>query len=430
MGGYATQRRKLGNQVDRSKAVLAGLPRNGQFDRLTTQVTYSYRDTGVELTPLQHLYNAKEEANKRIFRPHDNGHDFHTTKTWSNASWFNISGTGVNWINGNLFPFGQVAPVVPVFDQNYYGNKAIANCAPTRPTASIYSLVQDVVETRLLLDGFGSNRTVWVPNLFSSYNKWLKGREPLVKAVSRSYIETTFGWEPFIRDIIELANAVIHSVDIIQQMQRDNGRMIRRKYYFDPIHTTSVTTRSNSVAFGSGDSTANSIIGSVVTGIGGGVSSSSSDQRIWFKGAFTYYLKAGNGLNERLERYSSYAQKLLGVRLTPDVVWNLAPWTWLVDWNVDVSSALQAANIVQHDGLVVEYGYLMRETKMSVKDTLNATTTLGGQHIDLYRGQFLHRKERIRSTPFGFGVNPNSFNEEQWAILAALGFLKAPKTLW
>jgi hypothetical protein len=430
MGGYETQRRKLGAQADRSNAVAAGLPRSGQFDRLTTQVTYSYRDRGVELTPQQHLQMVLEDNNKRIFRPHDTGHAFQTTKTWSNASWFNIDGVGVNWLNGNLFPFGTVAPVVPVFDSNYYGNKAIASCAPTRPTASIYSLVQDVVETRLMLDGIGAGGKIFVPNLFSSYNAWLKGREKLVKAVSRSYIETTFGWEPFVRDIIEIANAVIHSVEIIKQMQRDNGRVIRRKFRFEPIHSTSVTNRSNLISFGSGDSTFNSISSSIVTGIGGGVSSTSSKQTMWFSGSFSYYLKAGNGLNDRLERYSQYAQKLLGVRLTPDVIWNLAPWTWLVDWNVDVSSALQAANIVQHDGLVVNYGYLMRTTEMSVKDTVQATTSLGSKPITLYRGRFLHQKERFRSTPFGFGLNPNSFTAEQWAILAALGFIKAPKTLW
>jgi hypothetical protein len=430
MGGYVTQTRKLGKQADRSNAVLAGLPRSGQFDRLTTQVTYSYRDTQAEITPLQHLYNVKEEANKRIFRPHDNGHTFETTKQWSNASWFNIDGTGPNWLNGNLFPYGVDAPLVPVIDQNYYGNRAIVNSSPTRPSASIYSLVQGVLETRLLLDGFGSNRSLWVPNLYSSYNAWLKGRKSFVKATSESFLSTTFGWEPLVRDIISLANAVIHSRDIIQQMQRDNGRMIRRKFHFDPIHTTSYSSRGTSVAFGSGAATANSIISSVITGIGGGASSASSSQKIWFSGAFTYYLKAGNGLNERLDRYAAYAQQILGVKLTPDVIWNLAPWTWLVDWNVDVSSALQVASMSEHDGLVVEYGYLMRETEMSVKDTLKATTTLGGRPIDLYRGRFLRKKERFRSTPFGFGVNPNTFTGEQWAILAALGFTKAPKTLW
>jgi len=430
MGGYVTKSRDLGKQVDRSNAILLGSPRNGQFNALTRQVTTTYVDNPGELTPRQALNALLEEGRLSVVRPRDNGHTFSTRKEHSKASFVNLTGISGNWVRGHVYPYATPVPVLPVFDETYYGNVAISNSAPDRPVASIYSLVQSVFETRVLLDDVGSRSTIMVPNLFSSYNAWLKSRKSFVRATAGTYLELTFGWEPFIRDIIKLAEAVIHSVDIIQQMQHDNGRSVRRRFYFPDLDAATQTTRNTNVTFGSGGAVYNSILGNVFSGYSGATRSTKSSQKIWFSGSFTYYLKAGNGLNERLERYRQYAQKILGVELTPDVIWNLAPWTWLVDWNVDVSSALQAASLQTNDGLVINYGYLMRQTSMSVKDRIVATHRASPGISTLHSDQFLFAKERFRSTPFGFGKNPNTFSEEQWAILAALGFTKAPKTLW
>lgn len=431
MGGYVTQARDLGTKVPRSEGYLNGAVRSSQFNNLVHQVTTSYRDRVDDLTPTQLLQSLKSESSKKVFRPMDTGHTFTTEKTWQQASFFNLGGNASNFMRGHIYPFGINTPTLPTLDANAYGNRAIVSCAPNRPVASIYSLVQDVVETRILLDNIGSDGALWLPNLFSSYNQWLKGREHLTKAVSRSYIEAVFGWAPFIRDIVHLANAVVKSRDLIQQMQRDNGRQVRRRFYFPDLHSTSVLARTNTPTYGNGGGSASSTLSpNVLTGFTGATSSVTSYEKIWFSGSFSYFLKAGNGLNERLDRYAAYAQHLLGIKLTPDVIWNLAPWSWLVDWNVDVSSALQAASLQANDGLVVNYGYLMRESSTAVKDTILATGVKSGKQVTLFGARYLKRKERFRSTPFGFGVNPNSFSNEQWAILAALGFLKAPKTLW
>jgi len=36
------------------------------------------------------------------------------------------------------------------------------------------------------------------------------------------------------------------------------------------------------------------------------------------------------------------------------------------------------------------------------------------------------KKERAKATPYGFGVDPATFSEWQWSILAALGLTLGP----
>jgi hypothetical protein len=135
-------------------------------------------------------------------------------------------------------------------------------------------------------------------------------------------------------------------------------------------------------------------------------------------------------LNE-LERFEQLGNKLLGTRLTPDVLWNLAPWSWLVDWFTTIGSSLSNVVSFQNDGLVMPYGYAMRRVRI----TTVASTTLAfkenpEKELLTFRNTYMvDQKERVRATPYGFGLDLGSLNPRQWAILASLGLTRAPQRL-
>jgi len=156
-----------------------------------------------------------------------------------------------------------------------------------------------------------------------------------------------------------------------------------------------------------------------------------SFEKIYFKGRFMFKINPGQGLLSQLEAYEQFSNKLLGTRITPSVLWELTPWSWLVDWFVDVQSALQVAGMFQNDGLLMQYAYLMRRSVKSTTYTMTGPNLQGG---DFNRGPYSHsvfieKKERVRGTPFGFGVNPEGISPQKWAILAALAISKGPKRL-
>jgi len=145
----------------------------------------------------------------------------------------------------------------------------------------------------------------------------------------------------------------------------------------------------------------------------------------WFSGAFTYHLPASmfsamGGVDRR-----AVALKLLGASLDPEVLWDLAPWSWAVDWFSSTGDVIHNLSAYASDGLVLRYGYIMEHS--IVRDTYTYSGDLGiipqanftGRPADLVL--ISERKLRRRSSPFGFGLALSELTTRQKAIITALG---------
>jgi hypothetical protein len=150
-------------------------------------------------------------------------------------------------------------------------------------------------------------------------------------------------------------------------------------------------------------------------------------RKIWFKGAFTYFLPTGYESRNRVDRAALFASEILGLEITPETIWNLTPWSWAADWVSNIGDVMSNVSDFASDGLVLRYGYLMENT--IIKDTYTVTGT------DLHRygpttiqNTFITEvKKRRRATPFGFGLDEGSFTPRQTAIIAALGISRGPR---
>jgi hypothetical protein len=158
----------------------------------------------------------------------------------------------------------------------------------------------------------------------------------------------------------------------------------------------------------------------------------SSYKRIWFTGAYSYYLSEDTTNLGRYRMYAEKARYLLGFELTAEVLYELAPWSWLIDWFTNLGTLVSNATKLSQDGLVIRWGYLMTEQVNTVTYTLSGVrshdlrTTLGPSTLTLSTT----RKSRVKASPYGFGLNPSSFTARQWSILAALGMTRAPRVAW
>lgn len=149
------------------------------------------------------------------------------------------------------------------------------------------------------------------------------------------------------------------------------------------------------------------------------------EQRQWFSGAFTYYLPDSDELGG-LGRLALEADRLFGV--VPDIadLWNLIPWSWLVDWFVNVGPVLQNLANYSKYGLVMPYGYMMEHTIVEYQYTFTPsvkTDKIVGGGVNLVIVD--ETKKRVQASPFGFGVTWDGFNPGQLAILAALGLSRS-----
>jgi hypothetical protein len=157
----------------------------------------------------------------------------------------------------------------------------------------------------------------------------------------------------------------------------------------------------------------------------GGVLTTRIFDRSWFRGAFRYHIPVSDTTIAKFREWVSMSDHLLGWKVTPETLWNIAPWSWAADWFANTGDILANVSNLGKDGLVMQYGYSMshrfRETRASAQysvDQQPGTITLSRHILDEW-------KQRMPSTPYGFGVDLNALSGRQVAILAALGLSKA-----
>jgi hypothetical protein len=118
--------------------------------------------------------------------------------------------------------------------------------------------------------------------------------------------------------------------------------------------------------------------------------------------------------------------------LKPDaeVLWELAPWSWLVDWFLHLQDTIASNELAANDRLIMHYGYAFEKTVYTTELYWRRSSGSAGTWFDVpSRGKYIAEttyKTRLRANPFGFQVQPDGFlNGNQMSILGALGLTKA-----
>jgi len=398
------------------------------------QTTTSYRTVPAGSGVDDELKNLDEATNElqavraiardtaQFSNSYDTGHEFSTVQGWAKFSltdWHYFNPTNGNTHQGPLiqhpgFLFYRPAmPSVPDFsDLSFYGANAIRNTIPTNPLTNLAVSLAEIYR-----DGLPR-----LPHFLGLAEKGFS----FVKNLADEYLNYQFGWKPTVSDTVAALNAVDQAHKAIQQFIRDNGKTIRRSYAFPEQKATQMHTGGSSSIFDPSQAHSGTYFstGSVTETL-------LTTRRIWFKGAYSYFIPLDKSLLSRLERYASLSQKAFGLEITPEVLWNIAPWSWFGGWLSDISTVIHNLNAFSQDGLVLRYGYLM------VQDECIHTVSTSGVVVhygatdpppftEVYRTV---RKQRFKATPYGFGLNPNSFTDSQWSILGAIGLSRSPGTL-
>ncbi len=358
----------------------------------------------------------------------DNGHTFDTMTRFALTS---HPSTKKDFSNGAGFcgplqwsgTTAAALPPEPDFDLAWYGNKAIAATAPTAPRANTLQTAAEIFREGITLP-------------LKSTVDLIQGRtRNAVSAYGSEYLNLEFGWKPLVSEFHSVLNVVSNHAKLMEQLKRDSGRFVRRRWGF-PISTTvdHSNTRSRLGLGGVPDldsSYYQKMWKNPISGAGFSTSTvKQTQQSVWFSGQFTFYLNLGSTLQDKFEFYGKQADYLLGLKITPEVMWELTPWSWLTDYFVDVGSAVKAARLLSSDSLVLQYGYMMRKTSRNVTVSGITDEFFDGSRAVLSSSFHQNRKQRFRSTPYGFGLNPTGLSTRQWAILGALGMTKAPNKLF
>jgi hypothetical protein len=307
------------------------------------------------------------------------------------------------------------------------GGTAIARCRPGKPQVD-------------LATSLGELRKDGLPSMIGT----LAGRSESLRDVFRNsgseYLNIQFGWMPLIRDIQKLCEAVVNTRTVLERYEKQLNRLLRRRYRFDTqIDTVEGLSKSNQASGNYdrviGDYPYSTTFISTRSTVVPVIETTRTVTKSHFSGGFRFYYPEVSEALDELRNFERDANNLLGLRLDPEVLWNLQPWTWLADWFVNFGDVLGNISALTGDGLVIQYAYLMRETRIEKQITFpkgvfyrsNSVGTWVSNGIPLTVELDYTRKRRVPASPFGFGLSPESFTDSQWAILAALGMSRAPK---
>lgn len=293
------------------------------------------------------------------------------------------------------------------------GSTAISRCIPTNP----------VVDAGVML----GELKMGLPKLIGK--ELFKTKFKDYRKVGSEYLNVQFGWLPLISDLQKSAKAVLESEKILKQLERDSGKNVRRKYTFPEERTYSKEVYQNRQAFTEGGAAPRCFVS-----VGGAplTVDIESTTKTWFSGCFTYYLVQGSDTMSKFARFSQEARKLSsfgGSNFNPEGLWNLAPWSWLVDWNGNIGNVLHNVTAFSNDGLVMRYGYVMQEKSCKITYTLHPSGSLGPTPKELKLTVTAISKNRQRATPFGFGFDMAALTGRQSAILGALAISRGPRHL-
>jgi hypothetical protein len=283
------------------------------------------------------------------------------------------------------------------------GTTAISRCKPTNSVADLSVFLGELVKDRLPS----------IPLL-----RDLERKVSLAVKAGDEFLNVVFGWEPMVADLKKSAAAIRHAQKVINQFERDAGKQVRRRYSFDTEHSVEDTLVDTGREAWYGP--VSSGPASTFMGQGPLFRRREITRTTWFSGAFTYHIPRGYlGSRDIVAK----ADKLLGLELTPSVIWELAPWSWAIDWVTNIGDGISNLSDWAQFGLVLRYGYIMETT--SVRDTYTLVTNgPGGQFIPEPVVIDTTVKQRQKANPFGFGVTWEGLNPLQLAIAGALGLTK------
>lgn len=231
-----------------------------------------------------------------------------------------------------------------------------------------------------------------------------------LRGLGEEYLNIEFGWLPLVRDIQAMYKTYRNLDRLLKQLRRDNGRGVRREGTVSRTHSVSAVESTGAYLY--------PILPSwmYTATTGKRTTTTSVEDRYWFSGRFRYWIP-DIGESQWTRRAT---RALFGLNPTPDLLWNVLPWTWLIDWFANVGTVISNLSANAAENLAADYAFIMgtRIIKVTTDEYMDFVR-VGRLHASAVRQDEI--KLRQHASPFGFGLTLPDLSARQVAVLTALG---------
>lgn len=309
------------------------------------------------------------------------------------------------------------------------GSRGYNALRPKVATAGVFQTIAEAKDVpRTILSSMRGAADLWSsicrrPDLMPRYaaEQQLRSWKRAPGRASDHFVNHQFGWVPLVKDVTDLCSTIINFDDTVAKIRDRNGRWVKRRFHedvdqreevlFSVTGSTSFCTPSLGDAYIVPNSARLDCVRVHST-------------RVWYEGSFRQYypefdasLMSGHPALEKVAQ----AIRIAGAEVNPVNVYKVLPWSWAVDWFVNVGDQIQVLQDMATDAVVSRYFYLMRHTVRRVEYRVRFST-LDGQHISFTALAGYDIKRRVPGhNAFGFTALPTGLSARRLAILGALG---------
>ncbi|UJQ84996.1 MAG: putative maturation protein [Gulmivirus fundivivens] len=296
--------------------ILGTLPDDNQTDQHHYSVTCTDQDAGDHITT--------------------NPFDIIRTSTYvglvngSNGSW-----KCEDYAQYNVHPVVANLPGVP--DDSVAATSALARANPSRPNVDVWAFVAELRELPRAVKQLGDY-----------LRKVQSGGKPNSADIASGYLGWTFGWKPLISDLgklLDFQGAVDKRLDALKRL--NSGELNRTVVVYNASAPQGVQSWYVGPSYGS---TAQFRV------------YYRTEQKVWVR--VRYAPKnplPPNGSDEQRDLARSL---VFGHQISHETLWNLMPWSWLIDWFSNVGDYIAAHN--NRLGLTATDIAVMRHTRQFV----------------------------------------------------------------
>lgn len=286
------------------------------------------------------------------------------------------------------------------------------------------------------------------PMLFKAANYMPRTKAELAGA----YLNFMFGLKPTGSDLGKLAELVLRSDSAIQRLL-DAEKIQEKSYRTAKLHessgggthvftTADTTPTGSSVTLGYNKTRYWFLNKYGATGNYGNVIfpvinwSYTRKQTLRTFATWEYFVPQPHEIRGRLADYRKKAEQVLALtKVSEATVYELTPWSWLMNWFADFGGLLRYQQAVVNNQIVAtacgysvyeEYTGFCHLTDYNLS-SLAGNYPYGGvrdyRHLGVYSSIQYKRHKRLGANPYSIGPTW-SLTNQQWAILGALGLAR------
>lgn len=260
-------------------------------------------------------------ADTTMPRPYDQDHNLEIVRRSvqplriSGETRWNASGSVMAQFS-NYNPANQsgwaYTPPVPLINWAYWVTEALANMDPYRPKVDLPLFLFELKDFPGMLKQIGR----------------VKSGKINAGDVPGGWLAYQFGWAPLVSDLLSLFNLAKMMKDRMNYLRNlEKGSLVRRK-----LGEHDVTGFGNGTTYRS-----------VALNRGGWAYQATTETRETVKVWFTARAKLLSPLPEGTSDLEDLTERMvLGLSVRPWSVWEYIPWTWLIDYFLNVGSFLEA----------------------------------------------------------------------------------------